>query len=149
MPLTRNTVVGHDDERMALKFTMLNDEKIVLCQISDAAMDELAGTQGTENRARQDQFLSLRDAIEQIASDLFDQAPRLDGHVVRIFAKHIQRQPMPPPPQSLEPAVSATPIVTPNVTAIEGVLTPLPESGDDESQSATNSQENSKLDRRD
>jgi hypothetical protein len=43
MPLTRNTVVGHDDKRKAFKFTKLNDGKVVSCQISDAAMDELAG----------------------------------------------------------------------------------------------------------
>jgi hypothetical protein len=44
-------------------------------------MDELAGMKGTENTARQRQFLSLRDTIERIASDLFDEAPTIQGYV--------------------------------------------------------------------
>ena len=52
MPLTRGQIVGHDTERLAFRFTMLNDGETVQCQISDAAMDELAGMQGTENTAR-------------------------------------------------------------------------------------------------
>lgn len=93
MPLTRDKIIGHDTERLAFKFTMLNDGNVVPCQISDAAMDELAGTAGTENSARQAQFLLLRDDIEKIASDLFAQAPAVDGYVIRIFAKHIKRVP--------------------------------------------------------
>lgn len=96
MPLTRDKIIGHDSERLAFKFTMLNEGKVVPCQISDAAMDELAGTIGTENSARQAQFLSLRDDIETIAADLFAEAPPVDGYVVRIFSKHIkQRAPAP------------------------------------------------------
>jgi hypothetical protein len=51
---------------------MLNNEVTVECQISDAAMDELAGVKGTESIARQAQFLALRDAVESIASGIFD-----------------------------------------------------------------------------
>jgi hypothetical protein len=43
MPLTRGEIVGYDSERLAFKFTMLNAGEIVYCQISDAALDELAG----------------------------------------------------------------------------------------------------------
>jgi hypothetical protein len=91
MPLTRDRIVGYDNERLAFKFTMLNDGDTVECQISDAAMDELAGMKGTESIARQAQFLSLRDTIERIASGIFDEAPRFRGYVVRIFTKHIAR----------------------------------------------------------
>jgi hypothetical protein len=147
MPLTRDKIVAHDNERMVFRFTMLDNGKVVSCQISYAAMDELAGTHGTENSARQAQFLSLRDAIEQIASDLFDEESHLVGHVVRIFAKHIKRRPMPPPAQSLEPVASSRLIIAANETGIQEVLTPLPESGDGESQNAADSHENSKLDR--
>jgi Protein of unknown function (DUF1488) len=91
MPLTRDKIVGHDAERLAFKFTMLNEGKVVPCQISDAAMDELGGATGTENSARQAQFVSLRDDIEGIASDLFAQAPRVDGYVIRIFTKHVKQ----------------------------------------------------------
>lgn len=91
MPLTRAQIVGHDSDRLAFKFTMLNDGEIVQCQISDAALDELAGMKGTESIARQAQFLSLRNTIEKLASDLFDLAPPVKGYVVRIFTKHIRK----------------------------------------------------------
>ena len=90
MPLTRGQIVGRDNERLAFAFTMMNDGETVHCRISDAAMDELAGTKGTPSIARQAQFVTHRDAIEQIASDLFDKAPRVKGYVVRIFSKHIR-----------------------------------------------------------
>ena len=91
MPLTRDRIIGHDNERLAFRFTMLNDADTVECQISDAAMDELGGVKGTESMARQAQFLSLRDAVESIASDIFDKGPCVKGQIVRIFTKHIQK----------------------------------------------------------
>jgi hypothetical protein len=90
MPLVRHEILGHDEERLAFRFSMLNDDQIVICQISDAALDELAGTKGTENAARMAQFLSLRETIEQTASRLFDERPVLRGSVVRIFSRHIR-----------------------------------------------------------
>ena len=91
MPLTRGRIVGHDIERMAFGFTMLNDGETVECQISDAAMDEIAGVRGTLGIARQAQFLTLRDTIERIASDLYDAGPIVKGSVIRIFTKHIPK----------------------------------------------------------
>ena len=75
---------------------MLNGIDTVECQISDAAMDELAGTRGTESMARQAQFLALRDAVEGIASDMFDKVPVVKGRVIRIFTKHVQKSPPSP-----------------------------------------------------
>ena len=75
---------------------MLNDADTVECQISDAAMDELAGTKGTESMARQAQFLALRDAVEGIASDMFDKVPVVKGRIIRIFTKHVQKSPPSP-----------------------------------------------------
>ena len=72
---------------------MLNGADTVECQVSDAAMDELAGTRGTESMARQAQFLALRDAVEGIASDMFDRVPVVKGRVIRIFTKHVQKSP--------------------------------------------------------
>jgi hypothetical protein len=92
MPLMRGKIVGHDSERLAFGFTMQNGDETVECQISDAAMDELAGVKGTQSIARQAQFLSHRDAIEQIASDLFDGSMRVKGAVIRIFSKHVQQR---------------------------------------------------------
>ena len=97
MPLTRDRIIGHDIERLAFRFTMLNAAAdTVECQISDAAMDELAGTRGTESMARQAQFLALRDAVEGIASDMFDKVPLVKGRVIRIFTKHVQKSPPSP-----------------------------------------------------
>lgn len=91
MPLLRGKIIGYDSERLAFGFTMLNGDETVECQISDAAMDELAGVRGTPSIARQAQFVALRDAIEQIASGLFDGGPIVKGSVIRIFTKHIRR----------------------------------------------------------
>ena len=99
MPLIRDRMVGHDEERLAFKFTMVSENNGATvrrseCQISDAAMDILAGVKGTESSARQAQFLALRDVIEGVASDIFDEAPRFNGYTipgVRIFTKHIRK----------------------------------------------------------
>lgn len=101
MPLTRDKILGHDNERLVFKFTMLNGDMKVECQISDAAMDELAGARGTESVARQSQFLALRDAVEGIASDMFDRVPVVKGRVIRIFTKDIR--PEPPAAASIAP----------------------------------------------
>jgi hypothetical protein len=93
MPLTRDRIIGHDNERLAFRFTMLNDADTVECLISDAALDELGGVKGTESIARQAQFLALRDAVEGIASDMFDRVPVIKGRVIRIFTKDIQKLP--------------------------------------------------------
>ena len=92
MPLTRGRIGGYDSERMAFGFTMLNGDQTIECQISDAAMDELAGTRGTPSIARQGQFVALRDVIETIASDLYDSGPGVKGATIRIFTKHIPKQ---------------------------------------------------------
>jgi hypothetical protein len=75
---------------LAFAFMMMNDGETVQCRISDAAMDALAGTKGTPSIARQALFVAHRDAVERMASDLYDQAPRVKGYVVRIFTKHLQ-----------------------------------------------------------
>jgi hypothetical protein len=89
MPLTRGSIVGYDSERMAFKFTMLNGDETINCQISDAALDELVGTTGSLYTVRQAQFSANREKIESIASDIFDTSGPVPGSVVRIFSKHI------------------------------------------------------------
>jgi Protein of unknown function (DUF1488) len=96
MPLMRGDALRFDLDRMAFEFTMLdNDGDTVRCQISGAAMDELAGTRGTASSERAAQFMSLRNEIERIASERFDRGGILKGAVVRIFAKHIPAAPHP------------------------------------------------------
>ena len=43
VPLTRGEAVGYDADLMAFKFTMRNGQQIVHCQISRAALGDLAG----------------------------------------------------------------------------------------------------------
>ena len=93
MPLTPGRILGYDANRMAFQFTMLNGKaETVECEISSAAMDELAGKKGTRPAEREAQFLSLREMIERIASDNFDHDSVVRGTVVRIFAKHTHSQ---------------------------------------------------------
>ncbi|GAC1688200.1 MAG: hypothetical protein PVS2B2_26970 [Candidatus Acidiferrum sp.] len=73
MPLTRHEIIGHDPQQLAFQFTMLNGSEVVQYQISDVALDDLAGMEGTEGSVRLTQFLSMRDTIEKIASLLFDE----------------------------------------------------------------------------
>jgi hypothetical protein len=89
MPLTRGQIVGYDHERLAFRFTMMNADETVDCQISDAAMAELIGAVGSPHRVREAQFLAHREAIENLASELFDAAGAVRGSAVRIFSKHI------------------------------------------------------------
>jgi hypothetical protein len=88
MPLTRGQPLGYDNERMAFKFTMLNGDE---CQISGAAMDDVAGDKGTLPDDREAQFLRLREPIEHIASTIFDERTVLKGAVLRIFSKDIRK----------------------------------------------------------
>jgi Protein of unknown function (DUF1488) len=98
MPLMRGQILRYDVDRMAFAFTMLNNEgETVPCQISAAAMDELAGVRGTLPAEREAQFMSLRGTIERIASDNFDHGAAIEGAVVRIFAKHIRGVPQSSP----------------------------------------------------
>ena len=87
MPLTRGEAVGYDADLMVFKFTMRNGEQIVQCQISHAALGDLADRwRGAGSRA---EFEAHRELIEAKASELFDQTSREETRLVRIFSKHI------------------------------------------------------------
>ena len=86
MPLTRGEAVGYDADLMVFKFTMRNGEQIVQCQISRAALGDLAGGEARDLRA---EFEAHRELIEAKASELFDQTSREETRLVRIFSKHI------------------------------------------------------------
>ena len=73
MPLTLGRAVGYDADLMAFKFTMRNRQQIVQCEISRAALGDLAG--GWTAGAARDlpaQFEAHRELIEAIASTEFD-----------------------------------------------------------------------------
>ena len=71
MPLRRGEVQGYDFNRMIVEFTMLNQDKVVQCAISTTAMDDLEGRRGATPHQRIDQFMRLREVIEEQASRKF------------------------------------------------------------------------------
>ena len=89
MPLTRGEAVGYDADLMAFKFTMRNGEQIVQCQISNAALGDLAGRWRGAARDLAAEFEAHRELIEAIASKQFDQTSSNETRLVRIFSKHI------------------------------------------------------------
>jgi hypothetical protein len=83
MLLSRGEILGYDFNRMVVDFTMLNQGKTVRCAISTAAMDDFEGKHDVKADQRVDQFVRLRDAIEERASRKFFEGPReAEGPVV-------------------------------------------------------------------
>jgi Protein of unknown function (DUF1488) len=83
MPLQRGEVQGYDFNRMVVEFTMFDQDKVIRCAISTAAMDDLEGKRDVKQHQRLDQFMRLRDAIEEQASrKFFDEQVRIDRPVI-------------------------------------------------------------------
>ena len=83
MRLQRGEAGGYDFNRMVFEFTMLNQGKVILCAISTAAMDDLDGSRNVKPDQRADQFVRLRDVIEERASrKFFDEQAQADRPVV-------------------------------------------------------------------
>ena len=83
MRLQRGEAQGYDFNRMVFEFTMLNQGKVILCAISTAAMDDLDGSRNVKPDQRADQFVRLRDVIEERAlRKFFDEQAQADRPVV-------------------------------------------------------------------
>ena len=83
MPLQRGDVQGYNFNRMAIEFTMVNQDKVVSCSISTAAMDHLEGRRDVKSDKRIDQFMRLRETIEERASrKFFEEQVQADRPVV-------------------------------------------------------------------
>jgi hypothetical protein len=83
MPLQRGEVRGYDFNRMTVEFTMLNQGKVILCSVSTAAMDDLEGRRDVKSGQRIDQFMRLREVIEERASrKFFEEHAQADRPVV-------------------------------------------------------------------
>ena len=83
MPLQQGEVRGYDFNRSVVEFTMLNQGKVILCAISTAAMDNIEGTRDVRPDQRIDQFMRLRDVIEERASrKFFEEQIQADRPVV-------------------------------------------------------------------
>ena len=88
--LTSGRLVGYDPERMAFLFTLMHGARIVDCEISGAALDDLEGEKGTRHSEREAQFRRLRDKIERIAPATFERKGRPKGEIIRIFSKDVK-----------------------------------------------------------
>ena len=83
MPLQRGEVRDYDFDRMVVNFTMLNQDKVVLCAISTAAMDDLERRRDVKSDQRLEQFMRLRDVVEERASrKFFEEQAQADRPVV-------------------------------------------------------------------
>ena len=71
MPLQRGEVQGYDFNRSVVEFTMLNQGNVIPCAISTAAMDNIEGKHNVRPDQRVDQFMRLREAIEERAPRMF------------------------------------------------------------------------------
>ena len=78
MTLTRGSIVGYEFDRMVLKFSMMDGDKEIPCAVSASAMDDLERGVRTPAEKREEQFVRLRDRIEQCASRKF-QAREFEG----------------------------------------------------------------------
>jgi hypothetical protein len=82
MPLSRGDVQGFDFNRMVVEFTMLNQGKVIQCAISTAAMDDLEDKRDIKPHQRVDQFMRLREVVEQQASRKFFEEHGIDRPVI-------------------------------------------------------------------
>jgi hypothetical protein len=83
MPLRQGEVHGYDFNRMVVEFTMLDQEKVIRCAISTVAMDDLEGKRDVKPHQRVEQFMRLREVIEEQASrKFFDEQVGVDRPVV-------------------------------------------------------------------
>jgi Protein of unknown function (DUF1488) len=71
MALNRGAVIGFEHDRMVMLFSMVDGDKEVRCAVSSSAMDDLERGVKAKPNQRDEQFLRLRDRIEQCASRKF------------------------------------------------------------------------------
>jgi hypothetical protein len=94
MALTQSHFQEYDFNRMVVLFTMKNDEAIVPCAISTDAMDQLEGSSRTPPAQRQQQFLRLRERIEERAARKFSDV-ELEGNPPGVILRAIDfRKPL-------------------------------------------------------
>jgi hypothetical protein len=88
MALTHGEFQEYDFNRMVVLFTMKNDETSVACAISTDAMDQLEGSSRTSPAQREQQFLRLRDRIEERAARKFSDV-ELEGNPPGVILRAI------------------------------------------------------------
>ena len=88
MALTRGDFGEYDFNRMVVLFTMKNDQANVACAVSTDAMDQLEGSSRTPPSQREEQFLRLRDRIEERAARKFNDV-ELEGNPPGVILRAI------------------------------------------------------------
>jgi hypothetical protein len=88
MPLTQGDYGEYDFNRMVVVFTMKNDQATVACAISTDAMDQLEGSSRTPPAQREQQFMRLRDRIEERAARKFSDV-ELEGNPPGVILRAI------------------------------------------------------------
>jgi hypothetical protein len=88
MPLTQSHFQEYDFDRMVVRFTMKNDQASVACAISTDAMDQLEGSSRTPPAQREQQFMRLRDRIEERAARKFSDV-ELEGNPPGVILRAI------------------------------------------------------------
>jgi hypothetical protein len=88
MALTHGEFQEYDFNRMVVLFTMRNDQTSVACAISTDAMDQLEGSSRTSPAQREQQFLRLRDRIEERAARKFSDV-ELEGNPPGVILRAI------------------------------------------------------------
>lgn len=88
MALTRGDFGEYDFNRMVVLFTMKNEQASIPCAISTDAMDQLEGTSRTSPAQREQQFLRLRDRIEERAARKFSEV-ELEGNPPGVILRAI------------------------------------------------------------
>src|SRR5437667_7913841 len=88
MTLARGSIGGYEYDRMVLKFSMLDGAREVPCAVSGSAMDDLEHVPRTAPEQREQQFLRLRDLIEQRAARKFT-AGEFEGKPAGIILRSI------------------------------------------------------------
>ena len=88
MTLTQGSFQEYDFNRMVVLFTMKNEQAVVACAISTDAMDQLEGVSRTAPAQREQQFMRLRDRIEQRAARKFSDV-ELEGNPPGVILRTI------------------------------------------------------------
>jgi Protein of unknown function (DUF1488) len=92
MALTHGKFEEYDFNRMVVRFTMKNDQASVTCAISTDAMDQMEGSSRTPPAQREQQFLRLRDRIEERAARKFSDV-EMEGNPPGIILRAIDFRP--------------------------------------------------------
>jgi hypothetical protein len=82
MSLQQGVVESYDFDRMIVQFTMLDRDRVILCAITTAAMDDLEGSRNVGSHQRVDQFMRLRAKIEARAASKFEEQGEINRSVM-------------------------------------------------------------------